>query len=46
MPGVKFEPTIPVFERAKTVHALDRSATVIAETQQPWNQSYIILKQN
>jgi hypothetical protein len=23
------EPTIPVFERAKTVHALDRAATVI-----------------
>jgi hypothetical protein len=26
---VEFEPTIPVFERAKTVHALDRAATVI-----------------
>jgi hypothetical protein len=26
---VKFEPTIPVFERAKTIHALDRAATVI-----------------
>jgi hypothetical protein len=26
-----FEPTIPVFERAKTVHALDRTATVIGE---------------
>jgi hypothetical protein len=24
-----FEPTIPVFERAKTVHAVDRAATVI-----------------
>jgi hypothetical protein len=24
-----FEPTIPVFERAKTVHALDRAAAVI-----------------
>jgi hypothetical protein len=24
-----FEPTIPVFERAKTVHALDRTAIVI-----------------
>jgi hypothetical protein len=23
------EPTIPVFERAKAVHALDRAATVI-----------------
>jgi hypothetical protein len=27
--GVGFEPTIPVFERAKMVHALDRAATVI-----------------
>jgi hypothetical protein len=29
MPQVGFEPTIPVFERAKTVHALDRATTVI-----------------
>jgi hypothetical protein len=29
MPWVEFEPTIPVFERAKTVHALERAATVI-----------------
>jgi hypothetical protein len=29
MPRVGFGPTIPVFERAKTVHALDRAATVI-----------------
>jgi hypothetical protein len=29
MPRVGLEPTIPVFERAKTVHALDRGATVI-----------------
>jgi hypothetical protein len=29
MPQVGFEPTIPVFERAKTVHALGRAATVI-----------------
>jgi hypothetical protein len=28
MPWVGFEPTIPVSERAKTVHALDGSATV------------------
>jgi hypothetical protein len=27
MPRVGFEPTIPVFERAKAVHALDRVAT-------------------
>jgi hypothetical protein len=29
MPQVEFEPTIPAFERAKTVHALDGAATVI-----------------
>jgi hypothetical protein len=29
MPRAGFEPTIPVFERAKMVHALDRAATVI-----------------
>jgi hypothetical protein len=29
MPQVEFEPTIPVFERAMTVHALDSSAIVI-----------------
>jgi hypothetical protein len=29
MPQVEFEPTIAVFERAKTVHASDRAATVI-----------------
>jgi hypothetical protein len=29
MPQVGFEPTIPAFERVKTVHALDRAATVI-----------------
>jgi hypothetical protein len=28
MPRVGFEPRIPVFERAKTVPALDRAATV------------------
>jgi hypothetical protein len=31
MPGVGFEPAIPVFERAKTVQALDRAATVIGQ---------------
>jgi hypothetical protein len=30
MPGVGFESTITVFERAKTVHGLDCSATVIS----------------
>jgi hypothetical protein len=29
MPSVGFEPTIPMFERAKTVHALDRAVNVI-----------------
>jgi hypothetical protein len=29
MPRVGFEPTIPVFKRAKTVHALYSAATVI-----------------
>jgi hypothetical protein len=29
MPQVGFEPTIPVFEPAKTFHALGRAATVI-----------------
>jgi hypothetical protein len=28
MHQVSFEPTIPVFERTKTVHALDRASTV------------------
>jgi hypothetical protein len=28
MPQVGFEPTIPVFVRAKTVHVLERAATV------------------
>jgi hypothetical protein len=32
MPQVGFVPTIPVFERAKTVHALDRTATVIGNS--------------
>jgi hypothetical protein len=29
---VRFEPTILVFERVKTVHALDRAATVTSRT--------------
>jgi hypothetical protein len=28
LPRVGFEPTFPVFERAKTIHALDRAATL------------------
>jgi hypothetical protein len=33
MPWVGLELTIPASERAKTVHALDRSATVTGELQ-------------
>jgi hypothetical protein len=29
MAQVEFEPTIPVFERAETVHALERAANVV-----------------
>jgi hypothetical protein len=29
MPGVGYEPTNLVFEKAKTVHVLDRAAAVI-----------------
>jgi hypothetical protein len=29
MPQVEFEPTTPAFEQAKTLHALNRAATVI-----------------
>jgi hypothetical protein len=32
MPWVGFEPPIPALERAKTVHALDRAATVIGKS--------------
>jgi hypothetical protein len=31
IPRVGFEPPIPAFERVKTVHALDRTATLIAQ---------------
>jgi hypothetical protein len=34
MPQVEFEPTIPVFDRAKAVHASDRAATVIGRADQ------------
>jgi hypothetical protein len=32
MPRMGFETTIPVFERTKTVHALDGAATVFRRT--------------
>jgi hypothetical protein len=38
MPRVGFEPMIPAFERAKAVHALDRTATVIGH----WNNTNVI----
>jgi hypothetical protein len=31
MPWVGFKPTVPASERAKTVHALDRSANVTGQ---------------
>jgi hypothetical protein len=36
MSRVGLEPTTPAFERAKTVHALDRAATVILTKQALW----------
>jgi hypothetical protein len=33
MPLLGFEPTIPVFERSKTIHASDRAAIVIGVEQ-------------
>jgi hypothetical protein len=36
MSRVGFEPTIPVFEQAKTVHAVDRAATVIGPRPCRW----------
>jgi hypothetical protein len=35
-----FDPTIPVFVQAKTVHALDRAATVISGGTPITNQKY------
>jgi hypothetical protein len=32
MPRVGFEPTIPAFEKAKTVRAVDREASVIGRS--------------
>jgi hypothetical protein len=41
MPRVGFEPTIPVFGRAKTVHEFDHGATVIgvSNRQEPINST-------
>jgi hypothetical protein len=45
MPRVGFEPTTPVLERTKTVHALDRAAAVIDIISQhfhklPWSMKF------
>jgi hypothetical protein len=42
MPRVWFEPKIPVFERAKTVHVLDRAATVIGNSLKSCSASNIV----
>jgi hypothetical protein len=39
---VGIEPTIPVFERAKTFHALDRAATLIALLQHTASKIYTV----
>jgi hypothetical protein len=41
---VGFEPTIPAFERAETVHALDRAGTVIGKL--AYNQTKMSFSQN
>jgi hypothetical protein len=42
MPWVGIEPTIPVFRRTKTVHALDRAAIVIGPVK--WKVFYLKIK--
>jgi hypothetical protein len=39
MPYMGFEPTIPAFELAKTVHALERATTVTGPGKQSANES-------
>jgi hypothetical protein len=41
MPRVGFEPTIPAFQQRKTVHALDRAATVIGNGLQ-WDKRIVL----
>jgi hypothetical protein len=41
MPRVGLEPTTPLFEQAKTVHALDRAVTVISPSR---NNDSIMLR--
>jgi hypothetical protein len=40
---VGFEPTIPIFKRAKTLHALDREATVIGNNLHSHPNIYIYM---
>jgi hypothetical protein len=42
MPRVGFEPATPVFERAKTVHALDRAVTNIEDIMSRWADISVI----
>jgi hypothetical protein len=48
MPWGGFEPTISVFERAKTFHASDRAATVIGNnsTEVFWNTNWHLIRMN
>jgi hypothetical protein len=43
IPRVGFEPRIPVFERAKIVHALDRAVTVIGNFYYCYSQIKILI---
>jgi hypothetical protein len=42
MPYVGFEPTVPASERAKTVHVLDRYATVTSRVWYTWSIYFLI----
>jgi hypothetical protein len=42
---VGFKPTIPMFKRVKTFHALDRAATVIGRTKYRQVQIGCLMKQ-
>jgi hypothetical protein len=44
MPLVGLEPTIPAFERAKTVHALDRAATVIGDKSHAYKNNFVYIE--
>jgi hypothetical protein len=41
MPRVGSQTTIPAFERAKTVHGLDRAATMLGEEMHIQNKCFI-----